>query len=118
MHDNTVSSDVSKAGETSIRAPVVCVDFTARQKTLLYDRAKGSGVSPVNYCEIPSGRTVFSCDDAKYPCITSRPPSPVVLTETIKEKVMMRTRMVSMEPHYITTYWRFGSGRGMMNHES
>ena len=107
MHDNTVSSDVSKAGETSVRTPVVCLDLTARQKTLIYDGPKGNGVSPINYYEIPSGWTVLGRDDAKYPCITGRPPSPVVLTKKNKEKVIMLTRMVSIEPRYNTTYWRW-----------
>ena len=62
MHDNTVSSDVSKAGETSVRAPVVCLDPTARQKTRIYDGQKGNGVSPINYCEIRSGWTVLGRD--------------------------------------------------------
>ena len=68
--------------------PIVGVNLAARQKTLLYYGAKSRCVSPFHYSKITPRWTVFGRDNAKYPYVTIRSPSPVILQRNVNERVV------------------------------
>ena len=88
MHHNFMSTDVWKAGEVPVYPPIVGVNLATRQKTLLYYGAKSRCVSPVHYGKITPRWTVFGRDNAKYPHLTMRSPSPVILQMNGNEMVV------------------------------
>ena len=79
MHHNFKSTDVWKAGEVPVCPTIVGENLAARQNTLLYYGAKSRCISPVHYGKITPCWTVFCRQNAKYPYLTMRSPSPVTL---------------------------------------
>ena len=88
MHHNLMSTDVWKASEVPVCPLIVGVNLTSRQKTLLYYEAKSRCISPVHYRKITPRWTVFGRDNAKYPDVTMRSPSPVILQRNCNQIVV------------------------------
>ena len=59
-----------------------------RQKTFLYYGAKSRCIPPVHYGEITPRWSVFGSDDTKYPNVTMRSPSPIILQRNSNEMLV------------------------------